>query len=46
MVTETDAIPYPGAVMIHPEDARLTNGAVMCPRGLDLLAFLAVLELS
>ena len=46
MVTEPDTVPYPGAVMVHPEDARLANRAVMRPRWLYFLAFLAVLELG
>ena len=44
VIENPDAISHPGAVMIHLPHTCATYGAMMCPRGLDLLAFVTISE--
>lgn len=41
-----DTVPYPWAVMVHFENALVTQWAVMCPRGLYQIALFAVAVLD
>lgn len=42
MVTNTHTVIYPGAMMIHLDNASVANGAMMCPCWLEGLTSFAV----
>ena len=45
MVANSDAVADPRAVMVHPHDAAVANGAVVRPGRLNVIAAVAILVL-